>query len=112
MVTEVIKESSAVRDLRFGHMVAGNGAGNAVQLTANSIKVNRGVLVRCPGAKDPTANTKPVWVGLKGVTPDSTQDTGGMPVVPGSSLFVPIDDPSELYIVSTVASQDIAWLAL
>jgi hypothetical protein len=109
---EVIKESSASSDLRFGHQVAANAALSEppIQLTPNSIMLNRGVLIRCPGAKDPVPNLYPVWVGFKGVTPDSNPDTGGMPVVPGSSLFLPVDDPSELYIISTNADQEAAWL--
>ena len=105
---EVIKQTNTVKDLRFGHGVAGV---TATKLTPHSIKLNQGLLFRCPGSKDPTANTKPVWVGRSGVTADST-DTGGMPVVPGSSLFIPIDDPSELYVISTSADQDYAWLGV
>ena len=107
---EIIKQTSAVADLRFGHGVAGV---TASKLTDNSVRLNQGILFRCPGAKDTPepANSRPVWVGRRGVTADRTA-TGGMPVVPGSSLFIPIDDPSELYVISSVAAQDYAWLGV
>jgi hypothetical protein len=105
---EVVKQTSPVKDLRFGHGVAGLAAS---KLTPNSVTLLQGILFRCPGSKDPTANTKPVWVGRSGVTADSSAN-GGMPVVPGSSLFIPIDDPSELWVISTLANQDYAWLGV
>lgn len=72
----------------------------------------RGVLLRAPGEDDPTPNEKCVWIGRMNVTADSSEGTGGMPLAPGESCFIPIDNPSSLYVVSTETGNDIAWMAL
>ncbi|MEN6406094.1 MAG: hypothetical protein ABFC77_06435 [Thermoguttaceae bacterium] len=77
-----------------------------------SIVCNKGVLLRTPGSVDPTPNAVCVWVGGACVTADSDGQTGGMPIPPGESLFVPIDDPSRLWVVSTDANQNVAWMAM
>lgn len=82
------------------------------QLTANSIRTYKGVLIRSPGSADPTPNTGVIWIGGAAVTADSNSGTGGMPLTPGDSVFIPIDDPSKLYVISDTAAQDVAWLLL
>lgn len=105
---EVTKDSSGIKDLGNGHLLVTQAAAPIT----NKSGLYRGILLRCPGSKDPTPNTRPVWIGRKGVTANSG-DTGGMPVVPGSSLFVPIDDPTQLYAVTdTMVDQDLAWLGV
>jgi hypothetical protein len=103
---EIEKETS--RELFFGHVPVGT---TPRRLTTGQFKVARGVLLRAPGTRDPSANTAPIWVGGRGVTADS-QDTGGMPIPPGESVMVPIEDTSLLYVVSTDEGQDLAWMAI
>ena len=38
--------------------------------------------------------------------------TGGMPLPPGESMFLPVDDPTQIYLVSTDDNQDIAWITV
>ena len=104
---EITKET--VPGVSHGHQAAGT---SRVRLTDLDIPVLKGVLLRCPGSEDDGGgNTASVWVGGAGVTADSTA-TGGMPILPGDSLFVPIERPMSLFIISTDADQDVAWIGL
>ena len=105
---DVVKE--AVKGpLIHGHTTVGT---SIVQLTTINDSVFKGVLLRCPGSSDPVPNGSPIWVGNIFVTADSTADSGGLPIAPGEALFIPIDDPSNLYVRSTAAGQDIAWMLI
>lgn len=105
----VVKES--VIGLSHGHKSVGI---SVVQLYAFALTspANKGVLLRCPGAGDATPNTVEVWVGGPAVTGDSNESSGGMPIAPGEALFIPIEEPSHLYVIAGAVSQDIAWMAL
>jgi hypothetical protein len=105
-MNEIYKETS--RHLMHGHVTAGT---TRIPLTEGSYPVNRGVLLRAPGTLEANANTAPVWVGGKRVTADASS-TGGMPIPPGQALFIPIEDTSLLYVISTAEGQDLAWMAM
>jgi hypothetical protein len=104
---EITKET--VGGLRHGHCVAGT---TRKQLTTLDILLNKGVLIRAPGTTDPTPNTRPVWVGNSKVTADSNEGTGGMPLTPGSASFFPCERANDIYVVSTLDDQDLAWMAI
>ena len=106
MQCDIGKESA--RDLFYGHRQVGVVAH---QLSDDSIPCNKGVLLRTPGPVDPVPNTACVWVGGEGVTASNAAN-GGMPIPPGETLFVPIDDPARLWVISTDADQDVAWMAM
>lgn len=103
----VIKET--VSTVRNGHATVGTARS---QLTTESIIALKGVLVRAPGADDPAANTAPIWIGGAGVTANNAATTGGIPILPGAGLMIPVEDPSKLYVISTSADQDLAWMVL
>lgn len=109
MTTEIGKET--VRGISdgvgpaHGHVVVGT---TAAQLTAEPVTVvKKGVLV----VADPN-NATTIYLGRSVVTADNVVDTGGIPLPPGASLFVPIEDLTALYVISGSAAQDIAWMAL
>lgn len=108
------KEVSHTHSLYHGWTTVGTGP--AVPL-CGAFQTARGVMLRCPGAADydqggNTVNTVPIWVGRSNrVTPDQS-DTGGMPLVPGASMFIPIDDPSQIFIISVAAGQKVAWMGV
>jgi hypothetical protein len=97
-----------VKDLWSGQTVAGENT--AVKLSDLGIKALKGIILRTPGTADDAvgevANVKPVWVGPKGVTPST-----GYPLLPGKGLGVPLELCADLYIVSTVPDQIVAWIA-
>jgi hypothetical protein len=99
----------AVGQLYHGHKAVGTGR---VQLAIAKYEVVKGILLRTPGTNCPTPNTVPVWVGGKHVTADSNPGTGGIPLAPGESLFIPCDNITALYVVSTADGQDLAWMAM
>lgn len=107
MAFEISKETSG--EFYAGHRTVGT---SAVQLTGLGFNLNRGVLLRAPGSNDPAPNTATVWVGPSGVTADANTESGGMPLPPGEALFIPIDDPRKLWLISTAASQDVAWMGM
>jgi hypothetical protein len=102
----LVKETS--ERLYSGHVTVGT---TAARLSSASFPLNRGVLLRCPGSDDSTTNIAPVWIGGNDVVAGSGTN-GGMPIVPGASIFIPIDDLKKLWVVSTVADQDLAYVAL
>ena len=87
-----------------GHVVVGT---SAVPLAAETVTIHKGILV----VADPN-NATTVFLGRKAVTADNAVATGGIPLPPGASLFVPIEDLTALYVVSGSAAQDVAWMAL
>jgi hypothetical protein len=104
-----IKETSPSRELQHGHTVVG---AVEVPLTTLAATFVRGVIMRAPGAGDPVPNTDIVYVGRKGVTADSNVGTGGMPLLPGGVLELPLEDPSQIYVVSLSEGQDVAWMGV
>lgn len=104
-----VRDISCASELKHGHVVVGI---TPVPLTTLSFRLDRGLLVRAPGASDPVPNTAVVWVGRAAVAADSSVGRGGMPLAPGEALTLPVDDPSKVYVVSTAANQDLAWMGV
>lgn len=98
------KESAPANTLQHGHAIVGLEPAPLVRHSVSNLK---GILVRCPGNSDPIPNTSPIWIGGSGLTVQN-----GMPVLPGESMFVPIDDARLLYAVSMEAAQDLAWMCI
>ena len=99
---EILSETSPAVDLKHGHIVVGV---EAVPLS-HSFTIRRGVLVRA--ANENTAN---IYIGL-GPHVRTSGAEGGLPLTPGTSLHIPVDDPSALYVISTDTDQDLAWMAV
>jgi hypothetical protein len=104
-----VKETSPSRELQHGHAVVGLVAG---PLSPAPAKLVRGILIRTPGPDDPTPNTDVVYVGRKCVTADLNLGTGGMPLLPGCAIELPLEDPSQVYAVSLTPNQDVAWMGV
>lgn len=103
------RETVDPKNLRWGHKVVGT---TAVKLTDLEFKFSKGLLVRAPGSSDPTPNTNCIWLGGAGVTADSDAETGGVPLAPGDSINLPVNDPTEIYAISDGAAQDVAWMGV
>jgi hypothetical protein len=106
---EITKET--VNDLWNGHTVVGTTRVKVVNLALGT-KALKGILLVTPGSNAPTPNTNPIWIGGGGVTADSALGTGGLWLMPGDRLFIPIADLSKLYAVSTAVDQDLAWMGM
>jgi len=105
---DVVKES--VGDLFHGHTSIGVSRVRAIAVDLQPMY--KGVLIRAPGPGDPIPNTATVWLGGIGVTADSDGSTGGMPLPPGENMFIPLARLEKLYAISTLAAQDLAWMAM
>jgi hypothetical protein len=102
--------TAVTKDIRYGHKVVG---ATAVQLTAISAEMRKGILIRAPGVTDPTPNTHTVWIGTnESVTADSDVETGGMPLIPGAALTVPAQNANDIWVIAGAAAQDIAWIGV
>lgn len=114
---EVTHETTSANDFRNGVTLVSMTAVRLVGLDQGgqplAFKLHRGLLVRCPGSSFESdagvaVNTHPVWIGgQKTVSPDT-----GMALIPGASIVIPIDDPSELWIITTGVNQRVAWMSL
>jgi hypothetical protein len=79
----------------------------AVPLTATSVHAARGVQLKAA-----SANTGTVYVGNSDVTADSADATDGFPLTPGEGLFLPVDDPSRVYVVGSTSGQKVFFAVL
>ena len=84
----------------------------AAKINPLGFQFQKGILLRTPESTDPVPNDAPVWLGTAQVTPDSVADTGGFPLIPGASLFVPLEFATDLYAISTLADQDLAVMGV
>jgi hypothetical protein len=91
------------------HVVVGV---TAVLINPLKFQFQKGILLRTPESTDPVPNDAPVWIGSVKVTADSDTGTGGFPLIPGASLFIPVEFAKGLYVISTDADQDLAVMAV
>jgi hypothetical protein len=104
-----IKETSPVKELRYGHAAVGTAA---APLTVAGATLQRGLLLRTPGLDDLVPNTDIVYIGKAGVTAGTNSDTDGMPMPPGCVLEIPVEDPSLIYAISQSPGQDVCWMGV
>jgi hypothetical protein len=79
----------------------------AVPLTTISVHAARGVQLKAA-----SANTGTVYVGNSDVTADSADATDGFPLAPGEGLFLPVEDPTRVYVVGSAAGQKVFFVVL
>jgi hypothetical protein len=84
----------------------------AVEVNPFGFRFTKGILLRVPGTLDPVPNTTTIWVGNANVTAGTNIETGGFPLVPGSSLYLPVEFVQGLYAISDAADQKLAWLGV
>ncbi len=69
----------------------------AVKIDTIGFRFIKGILLRTPGPNDPVPNAATVWIGSSLVTADMAIETGGFPLPPGASIFLPVEFLSGLY---------------
>jgi hypothetical protein len=97
------------KSVKTGHIVVGV---TAVAINPLGFQFQKGILLRTPESTDPVPNDAPIWIGSAHVTADSDTESGGFPLIPGASLFIPVEFAKGLYAISTSASQDLALMAV
>ncbi len=100
---EIIKETTDVKLLKYGHTAVGL---SPVQL-CNSFTTRRGILLQAD-----RGNSWAVYIGIGPFVQANNSEAGGLPLQPGHSIVIPIDDPSALYVVSADTDQDVAWFGV
>ena len=99
-----VQETSPAKTMLYGRTVVGQ---SPIQLTIVTGPTVRGILIRAPGIGESNVNTDMVYVGDYQVTVAT-----GFPLTPGAAIELPIDDPSQIYVVSSSANQTVAWMAV
>lgn len=91
----------------FDHGVNNDVDTTAEPLTSVARRATRGVQLKAS-----EANTGTICVGNADVTVGGAEGTEGFPLAAGEGLFLPIDDPSKLYVVADEANQRVHWLVI
>jgi len=107
-MVHVYRETVDVR-VQNSNLVVGT---TAVEVNPLGFKFVKGILLRVPGSFDPVPNTDSIWIGNASITADNDVVTGGFTLVPGSSLFLPVELVTDLYAISSAASQKLAWVGV
>jgi hypothetical protein len=76
-----------------------------VTLTDTNRPLARGILVRADAN-----NAGTVYVG--GVRVTTTGVNAGLPLAAGDSIFIPVQDPSQVYLVASQASQAVCAIGV
>ncbi|MHB1033226.1 MAG: hypothetical protein ACYC35_23935 [Pirellulales bacterium] len=79
----------------------------AVPLVATSSRAAKGVQIKAAAA-----NSGTVYVGQSDVTADAADATDGFPLAAGEALFLPVDDPSKVYLVASTAGQKVFFVVV
>lgn len=79
----------------------------AIQLFPVPFKVLKGVQLKAD-----TTNTGIIYVGSNsGVTAAAADETDGFPISAGEGVFIATEDISKIYVIASLAAQEIYWLA-
>jgi len=111
---EITKET--VTEFRHGHTPVGL---TPTPIILHNLEAYKGILLRCPSESDGVGlgNTVPVYIGSGAVTANQS-DTGGIPLLPGESIVLPIEKPSmNIFGVASALRpgdqpQDLAWVLI
>ena len=68
-------------------------------------KLAKGILVKAAAS-----NTGTIYVGSENVSADGGDTNSGFPLAASESLFIPSED-LDVWIIATVADQDVFWIA-
>jgi hypothetical protein len=99
---EVTRETSPTHYVFHGRTIVGT---EAIPICPK-FPTNRNVLLRAK----PT-NTAVIYIGLVNVAADDSESVG-FPMEPGFNLTVPIDDPSQVYAISSDVDQILYWIGV
>ena len=80
---------------------------SAEQLVTTTLHAAKGIeLIAAP------TNSGTVYVGNADVTAGSADATDGFPLAPGARLFLPLDDPSKVYLRGSASGQAVYYVVL
>lgn len=79
---------------------------SAVQLTTNAEVLVKGVLIKAAAA-----NSASIFVGKAGVAATGATN-GGLALAAGEGIFIPVEDASTIWLISTTGSQGVSFLGI
>jgi hypothetical protein len=91
----------------FDHGRTSSIGTSAAPLTSVSSHAPRGVQIKAA-----IGNTGTVYVGNSDVTANAADATDGFPLVGGEALFVPVNDPSKVYVIGSASGQTVFYLVV
>jgi hypothetical protein len=91
----------------FDHGERTSIGATALQLTTTSFAARQGVEIRADAANG--ANF--VYVGNSDVTAGGTDATDGFKLAAGERVFIPIDDPSKVWVIGSTTGLAVSWVA-
>ncbi|MDZ4781248.1 MAG: hypothetical protein SGJ19_13420 [Planctomycetia bacterium] len=91
----------------FDHGRKSSVGTTAVQLSATSYRVAKGVQLKADAA-----NSSTVYVGNADLTADTADATDGFPLAASEGLFVPVDDVNKIYVRGGASGQKVFWFAV
>lgn len=101
--TNVLDTSVTVMD----HAEKTSIGATALQLTSTSMAARQGVEIRAA----PANSTGIIYVGNSDVTAGGTDATDGFALAAGERVFIPIDDPSKVYVIGSTTGLAVCWIA-
>ena len=80
---------------------------SAEVLTATDFDTAQGVIITADAD-----NSGNVFIGTATVTAGAANDTSGIPIGAGESLFFSASNPNVIYVIGSAADQKVYWLAV
>ncbi len=78
----------------------------ALQLTSTSFACRQGVEIKAA----PANSTGIIYVGNSDVTAGGTDATDGFALAAGERLFLPIDDPTKVYVIGSTTGLAVSYI--
>lgn len=94
----------------FGALTTGSKSSigtSAVQISSTSVVASSGITIRSA-----LANSATIYIGPSGVTANTAAATDGIPLNPGESISMPLNNLNLLYVIATATGQEIFWMVI
>ena len=80
---------------------------SAEVLTATDFDTSQGVIITAD-----SDNSGSVFIGTATVTAGAANDTSGIPITAGESIFFSASNPNVIYVIGSAVNQKVYWLAV
>ena len=80
---------------------------SAEVLTATDFDTSQGVIITAD-----SDNSGTVFIGNSDVTAGAANDTSGIPITAGESIFFSASNPNVIYVIGSAVNQKVYWLAV
>jgi hypothetical protein len=105
-----LKVTDTTKDSIFGALTTGSKSSigtSAVQISTTSVVASSGVTLRSS-----LSNNATIYIGPSTVTAGTAAATDGIPLNPGESITMPLNNLNLLYAIATATGQEIFWMVI